>query len=162
MPSWLPAHPVLLLACAAVAHAPAATPRCAAAGRQLKVDAPLPTSCCTGTPVSVLVLARRLTRSLDWPAPTSHPSPSCCMHIQLSCNPAALRIRCTLPLLQGWWAGNGQELWRGSGGLTPDAEPPKAPSTGGFQLGTLFYSNQQITAMLQYFDPVRRASPDPI
>ena len=68
-----------------------------------------------------------------------------------------LSIHRTPSLLQGWWAGNGQELWRGSGGLTPDAEPPKAPSTGGFQLGTLFYSNQQITAMLQYWDPVRRA-----
>ena len=74
----------------------------------------------------------------------------------LSCNPAAGTVHHTPSFLQGWWAGNGQELWRGSGGLTPDAEPPKAPSTGGFQLGTLFYSNQQITAVLQYWDPVRR------
>ena len=47
-------HPVLLLAGVRGNPRTSFRPRFAATGRQLKaVDAPLPTSCCTGTPVSV-------------------------------------------------------------------------------------------------------------
>jgi hypothetical protein len=69
-----------------------------------------------------------------------------------------LRVPHSAPL-QGWWASKetGQVLWRGKDGLIPDADSPKAPSTGGFQLGSVFYTNQQMMdSVLGYGDVVRR------
>ena len=53
-----------------------------------------------------------------------------------------------LELPQGWWAGKGQDLWRGKEGLIPDV--------GGFKLGEVFYTNQQMTDnVLKYRATVR-------
>lgn len=51
-------------------------------------------------------------------------------------------------LVQAWWAGKGQCIWRAVGGLGPDASPVTATNWtgGGFSLGNHFYSNAVCSA----------------